>query len=331
MKAQVMTKIAPIEEGPLSFQAFHDPVLRPHGVLIRVKACGVCHSNLHMIEGELQSFGLPARLPIVPGHEVVGVVEELGKAAFGFQVGQRVGIQVMHEACRHCEYCLTGREHLCLNRQSTGETVDGGYAELIEAPYDFIYALPDNLRDIEAAPLFCPGVTAYRSVRRAGVKFGQRVVIMGIGGVGHMSLQFVKLAGAEAIAVDVSQGQLDLARELGADHVLLPSEVDDFVKSARPDVVMVHTPARSAIKQGSKIVKRGGTILLAVLGELSPSMEQNVVTSVIGPRQDMRDVLNLASSRKIRVKARSYPLQETANVLARLKRGGIVGRAVVTP
>ena len=119
---------------------------------------------------------------------------------------ERVGVQVLYEACGTCEYCLTSREHLCLKAKVTGETVDGGFAELIAAPSDFVYAVPDNLSDQEAAPLFCPGVTAYRAVKRAGVRMGDKVVVMGVGGVGHLSLQFAKLAGAEVIAVDESRG-----------------------------------------------------------------------------------------------------------------------------
>ena len=227
MKAQLCTRIDKIENKPLSYETVDDPKLEPNQVLIRIKACGVCHSNLHMIEGEFKEFGIPAKLPIIPGHEITGVIEEHGKDAKGFEVGERVGVQVLYESCRTCEYCITGRENLCLSRKATGEAVDGGYAEYIAAAYDFIYNLPDNIGYEEGASLFCPGVTAYRAVKRAGVKFGQRVAVIGIGGVGHMSLQFAKLAGAETIAIDKSEVQLKLAEDFGSDYAFLADDAEN--------------------------------------------------------------------------------------------------------
>ncbi|MBC7092330.1 MAG: alcohol dehydrogenase catalytic domain-containing protein, partial [Nitrososphaeria archaeon] len=292
------------------------------------------HSNLHMIEGDFRDFGIPAKLPIIPGHEITGVVEEVGKGVRGFGVGDRVGVQVLYESCRSCDYCLSGNENLCLERKGTGESVDGGYAEYIVAPYDFIYRLPDNLGFEEAAPLFCPGVTAYRAVRKAGVTFGQKVAVIGIGGVGHMSLQFAKLAGAEVTAIDVNEETLRMAEELGADNVLLASQVEEHVlRSGKFDVVMVHAPSQKAVEQAQKIVKRAGTILMAVKGNMNISFpeEHKIISSVIGSRQDMRETLKIASTRKIKVKYTTYKLSEAEQVLIRLKQGKIVGRAVLTP
>ena len=164
MKAQVLTRIDKIENHPLSYTTVEDPKPEPDQLLIRVKACGVCYSNLSMIEGEFKEiFGIPTKLPIIPGHEITGVVEELGSRAKGFSRGDRVGVQVLWKTDGTCEFCQTGRENLCLNRQTTGENVDGGFAELITAPSNHVYRLPDNLPFDESAPLFCPGVTAYRA------------------------------------------------------------------------------------------------------------------------------------------------------------------------
>ena len=271
LRAQVLHRIAPIEEGPLQYSSsVDDPKLRPNDVLIKIKACGVCHSNLHMIEGEFRVFGVPSRLPIIPGHEITGVVADVGADVKRWHVDDRVGVQVLYEACGMCEFCLTGREHICLNFKGTGESVDGGFAELITAPSDFIYAVPENLGDEEAAPLFCPGVTAYRAVKRANVRVGNKVAIMGVGGVGHMSLQFAKLAGAEVIAVDRSRGALDLAAELGADVAISPADLDEhLVQHGRPDVIIVHAPAQPAIDQAFRSIKKGGTVMMAVLGNVS--------------------------------------------------------------
>jgi propanol-preferring alcohol dehydrogenase len=318
----------------MSYGDVPDPRPRDDQVLIRIKACGVCHSNLHMIEGEFKVFGIPAKLPIIPGHEITGVVEEVGRDVRGFEAGERVGVQVLYESCRTCEYCLTGNENLCLERQTTGETVDGGYAEYIAAPYDFVYRLPDKLGFEEAAPLFCPGVTAYRAVRRAGIRFGQKVAIIGIGGVGHMSLQFARLSGAEIAAVDRSEAQLSLARELGAEHVLLSEQVEDFVReNGKFDIVMVHAPSQKAVDQAARIVKRGGTILMAVLGQVEVIFpdEIKIIPSVIGSRQDMKETLKIASTGKIKVKYTTYKLNEAEQVLMQLKKGQIIGRAVLTP
>ncbi len=318
----------------MSYDDVPDPRPGDSQVLIRNKACGVCHSNLHMIEGEFKVFGIPAKLPIIPGHEIAGVVEEVGRDVRGFERGERVGVQVLYESCRTCEYCLTGNENLCLERKTTGESVDGGYAEYIVAPHDFIYKLPDNIGFEEAAPLFCPGVTAYRAVRRAGIRLGQKVAIIGVGGVGHMSLQFARLAGAEIVAVDRAEAQLSLARELGAEHALLSEEVEDFVKNnGKFDVVMVHAPSQKAVDQATRIVKRGGTILMAVLGRVEVIFpeEVKIVPSVIGSRQDMKETLKIASTGKIKVKYVTYKLNEAEQVLTKLKKGEIIGRAVLTP
>lgn len=334
MKAQLLERIAPIENGPLQYSTVEDPKARPNDVLIRIEACGVCHSNLHMIEGEFRVFGAPGKLPIVPGHEITGVVESVGSDVKNWKSGDRVGVQVLYEACGTCEFCLSGREQLCQNKKVTGETVDGGYAELIAAPSDFVYSVPDNLDIVEAAPLFCPGVTAFRAVKRAHVQMGNKVVVMGVGGVGHMTVQFAKLAGAEVIAVDRSPAALGLARELGADVAIPPDELDAHVsKFGNPDVIFVHAPAQPAIDLAFRTIKTGGTVLMAVLGNVSVVFphEYTIVTSVIGTRSDMLETLKIAERGKIRVKTKSFPLSEASAILQDLKRGQITGRAVLVP
>lgn len=330
----MLEKIAPIEDGPLKFTSVPDPKVGKSDVLVKIKACGVCHSNLHMIEGEFKVFGVPSKLPIIPGHEITGVVQSVGSDVKKWKAGDRVGVQVLFEACGTCEFCLTGFEQLCLYKKVTGETVDGGYAELISAPSDFIYAVPDNLSDEEAAPLFCPGVTAYRAVKRAGVRMGQKVVVMGVGGVGHMTLQFSKLAGAEVIAVDKSPRALALAEELGVDVAITPEKLEERVtKSGNPDVIFVHAPAQPAIDLAFRSIKSGGTVMMAVLGNVSVvfPQEYTIMTSVIGTRSDMIETLKIAGAGKVKVKSRSFPLSEAMTILTKLKRGEVLGRAVLVP
>jgi propanol-preferring alcohol dehydrogenase len=330
-----MHKPGLLENKPLIYEEYPDPVIKDDEVLLRIKACGVCHSNLHMIEGDWQFLGLPGKLPIIPGHEIVGTVERIGEKVEGHSVGETAGIQVLYDSCGKCEFCLTGRENLCLNQSSTGETVDGGYAEFIKVPYRHAYPVPSNLSFEEAAPLFCPGVTAYRAVKRAGVSFDQTVVVFGIGGVGHLSLQFAKLAGAETIAVDPSRNTLAMAKELGSDYAVLPEELDDLLATTgKPDVVMIHTPSTKAIEKAIKIVKRGGNVMLATIGSPPPvnfNEEHNVLTSVIGTRNDMNMVLKLASKHRIKAKVKSYDLKEANDVLLKMKNGEIVGRTVLSP
>jgi alcohol dehydrogenase, propanol-preferring len=334
MKAQLCTSIDKIENHSLKYTTVKEPTPDSDQVLIKIKACGVCYSNLHMIEGELRQFGVPAKLPIIPGHEVTGIVEEIGNLTRKFQRGDRVGVQVLWKTDGTCEFCLSGRENLCLKRQTTGEVVDGGFADYMIAPSDFVHRLPENLGFEESAPLFCPGITGYHSIKRARVRLGNRVAVIGIGGVGHMSLQFAKLAGAETIAVDQSVDKLKLAKNIGADHTLSANDVVEFIeKTGRPDIVLVHAPSQKAVEQALRIVKRGGTVLMGVCGNASISFpeEHSIIGSVIGTRQEMNETLKLASSGKIKVDWTTYKLSEAENVLIKLKQGKIVGRAVITP
>jgi len=287
-----------------------------------------------MIEGDWQHMGLPGKLPIIPGHEIVGVVEEVGKRTNGFEVGQNAGVQCLYDACGRCEFCLTGREHLCLTEKVTGETVDGGFAELISVPYEYAYPVPERMKCEEAAPLFCPGITAYRAINRSGIKFGQKIAIFGIGGVGHLSLQIAKLAGAEVIAVDTGEKQLELARDLGADYTGLPEQLEQLVtKIGRPDVVAIHVPSQKALDLACKLVKRGGTILQCVFGTPTVNFadEVTVITSMVGTRSDMNEVLKLANQGEILVKSTACALSEANEALLKLKRGQVVGRLALLP
>jgi len=334
LKAQVLHRTDLIENKPLQLENYLDPVPNENEILIRVKACGVCHSNLHVVEGDWRWFGIPAKLPIIPGHELVGIVEEVGQRTTGFDVGQMAGVQSLYDTCGRCEYCLTGREHLCMTQQVAGETVDGGFAELIKVPWQHAYAAPDNMKVEEAAPLYCPGVTAYRAIKRSGVRFGQKIAIFGIGGVGHLSVQFAKMAGAEVIAVDTGQAQLAMARELGADHTARPDELENLLsKIGRPEVVAIHVPSQKAIDQAYAIVKRGGTILQCVFGRplINFAEEPTIITSLIGTRNEMNDVIGLAIKGKITVKSKPCSLSEANEALLKLKKGEVVGRLALLP
>jgi len=336
MKALVLDRLAAMEDDPLEYREVDDPTVGTDEVLLRVSACGVCHSNLHLIEGDLQVYGVPSMLPIIPGHEVVGRVVGVGhgaKGEDGVEMGKRMGVSVIWRSCGRCEYCLSGDENLCPARVITGEHVDGGYAEYIRAKRDFVYPVPDGVSDVDAATLFCPGVTAYRAVERARIEPGESVMVIGIGGVGHFSVQFAKLRGARVTAVDLSEAQLELASDLGADAAVLSSEAEEFVRAERPTKVILHTPAPAAVELATKVVKSRGTILMAVFGQVPVGFggEVSIVTSMAGTKRDLGRMMELVSQGRVKVKATGYPLSEGADVLRWLKAGEIVGRAVLVP
>lgn len=337
MKAALLYKPAPAEKDPLIIEDLPVPEPKDGQVLVKVEACGVCRSNLHMIEGDWVKYGLPSKSPIIPGHEIVGKISEIGRGVEGLDIGQRVGIQPLWTACGRCEYCLKGFEHLCPSKKITGETVDGGYAEYILADWRYIYPIPDNLDPVEAAPLFCPGVTAYGAVLKAELKPGKRVAVFGIGGVGHMVVQIAKLYGAEVIAVSRSEEHLKVAEELGADLTINSSTSDpvgEIKKLGGVDASIVFAPSDIAAEQAIKVTKPLGTIVIGVhvrLGEFFFHEEKRIVGSVIGSRWMMRDVIDLARAGKIRVVCEKYPLEKVNEVLKKLKMGKVRARAVLVP
>ena len=334
----VLNQTAPIETKPLKLTDVNMPTLGKNEVLMKITACGVCRSNLHLIEGDWLKYGIPPKLPIIPGHEIVGIVESVGGDVTTFAIGERIGIQPLYNSCRHCDYCLTGREHLCDARQITGDTEDGGYSEYIKVPYDFTYKIPDGIDDLHAAPLFCPGVTAYRAVRHADLSPGKTVAVFGIGGVGHLVLQIAKLYGAKVIAVTRSKVHQHLASKLGADTIISPLE-EDVVQSIQKmgfvDSVIVFAPAKEALSQAVKSVKKGGTIVMGVFGSIGDEFmfvdEKVIKGSVIGSRKDMKEVLALAADGSIEVVCEKHSLNDANEVLTKLKTGGIEAIAVLMP
>jgi len=290
-----------------------------------------------MIEGDFVGFGVPAKLPIIPGHEIVGSIAGLGDGTSGFKKGDRVGVQPLWSTCGACEFCLSGREEICPSKQITGETVDGGYADYVVGDAAHVYSLPDSLQYVEAAPLFCPGVTAYGAVKKAGLAPGKRVAVFGIGGVGHMVVQLAALHGAELVAVTRGQDHAKLAEELGATSVVDPSEKDSeevLRKIGLVDSSIVFAPSSPIAQLAIRATKPGGTIVVGVaakLGEFPFVLEKKIVGSLIGSRQDMKEVLNLAKTGKLKAVCESYQLEQANEVLLKLKRGEVRGRAVLVP
>ncbi|MEJ2259874.1 MAG: alcohol dehydrogenase catalytic domain-containing protein, partial [Nitrosopumilaceae archaeon] len=217
MRAMVLSECAPIETNPLKLtQIDKHQIKRPNEILLKIEACGVCHSQLHGIEGDWKDLGIPPTLPTVPGHEVVGKVIEIGDQVTKFKVGDRAGITPLLEACKSCQYCNEGKEYLCESSTITGESTRGGYTEFITVTEDFATKVPESMKPEYAAPLFCAGITAYKAVKAAEPEPNKKIGIFGIGGVGHMAVQFARVEGCEVIAISRNQSHLDVAERLGA-------------------------------------------------------------------------------------------------------------------
>jgi propanol-preferring alcohol dehydrogenase len=335
MRAMALGRTAPIEEHPLALADLPTPSAGPGELLVKISTCGVCRSNLHMIEGDWVAAGVPAKLPIVPGHEICGRVAEIGPNVDGFALGERVGIQPLWTSCLRCEYCLTAREHLCLSKEITGETVDGGYAEYILAKAAHTYHVPDEIPDVEAAPLFCPGITAYHAVRKAELVPGQRVALFGMGGVGHMVVQFARLCGADVITVSRGKQHRELAEKLGSVSTIDPS-AGDAVRRLQGDggidAAIVFAPSDEALQQALSAVKRGGIVVNGAASQPGPLTfpeEKRIAGTVIGNRQEMREVLRIAAAGKVKVVAETFALEQANEALERLKRGEFEARAVL--
>ncbi|MEM2140449.1 alcohol dehydrogenase catalytic domain-containing protein [Nitrososphaera sp.] len=341
MKAMVLDRCAPIETRPLKLRTLANPEIKNRNDLfIEIEACGVCRSNLHMIEGDWKDRDSPSVLPVVPGHEVVGVVKKAGAGARRIKQGDRVGIQPLFSSCLKCGYCKSGKEHLCDDAEITGESVQGGYAEFIVASEDFVTPIPDSIDSPHAAPLFCPGITAYKAVKASEPAKGRSVGIFGVGGVGHLAVQLAKMEGSRVVAISRAKKHLDLAKKLGADNaVAYQDSPDQFVKQLKKeegllDSAIVFAPSENAIDAAIKSVKKGGLVVVGVVGNIpnfSAFDEKTVRGTVIGSRQDMADLVKVASESSLKVVIETHRLAEANEVLARLKNSEVEARAVLVP
>jgi len=328
---------------PLIIQEIPTPTPGSGEVLIKVVACGVCHSDLHLALGEWDLLRPITKLPLVLGHEVTGSVVAVGEGVTGFNVGDRVGAPWLHWTCGECEFCLMERETLCSKQQVTGCTVDGGFAEFISAKASHIAKLPDNLSFEETAPLLCAGLTVHSAMKKSEVRAGQKVAIFGVGGLGHLAIQLAKARGAEVIAVDVTDDKLELARECGADITInaATAQAHREIKKATgggAHVVMVTSGSRAAYDTALRSIRKAGT--LAIVG-MAPdpvplstvamvSGEYRVVGSAVGSREDLREVLRLAAEGKVKCRVETRAFDQVDAVLNEMKDGRLLGRVVLS-
>jgi propanol-preferring alcohol dehydrogenase len=340
MRAMVLSECALIETRPLKLTEIdRHEIKKPDEILLKIEACGVCHSQLHGIEGDWKDIGIPPTLPTVPGHEVVGKVVEIGSNVTKFKIGDRAGITPLLEACKVCQYCKEGKEQLCESSIITGESLKGGYAEYITVSEDFATKIPESMKSEYAAPLFCAGITAYKAVKAAEPQSHKKIGIFGIGGVGHMAVQFAKVEGCDVIAFSRSKNHLDVAKKLGAIDIMTFSENQEFLDELKKrhgmlDAAIVFAPADIVTDVAIKSVKRGGLIVIATVGK-NPTFfafdEKTIRGTVIGSTKDMEQVIKICDEKKFTVITETYPLEKANEVLKKLKDSQIQARAVLMP
>lgn len=333
MFAQELDTPGPLASAPLEWRATTRPEPGPGQLVIEVASCGVCRSNLHMVQGDWVAGGVPAISPIIPGHEVTGRVVALGEGADGFAIGDPVGVQPVWWTCEECEFCTSGREQLCHRRIITGEHVNGGYAEFMLANAAHTYRVPDELDLIDAAPLFCPGITAFGAVQKAAIVPGQKVAVFGLGGVGHMAVQFAALAGGDVVAVGRNAEHLRVARELGASAVVDSTDPEQLASIEDSiDVVFTFADADVVTAQAFAALKWGGTLVAGVplnVAGFHFNKAQTIKASILGNREQMRTVLELAAAGKITTVVERFAMSEAAHALDLLAAGRLSSRAVL--
>jgi propanol-preferring alcohol dehydrogenase len=330
MQAMLLKKPNLIENNPLQFVELEKPKIKSDEILIKVKVCGVCHTDLHTVEGELQ---LPKK-PLVPGHQVVGVVEESGSEVTRFKIGDRVGMAWLHSACEKCKFCLAEKENLCENAKFTGYHVDGGYAQYAVISQNFAYHIPDGFSDVQAAPLLCGGIIGYRALRLSGIKPGGVLGLYGFGNSAHVAIQIAVHWGCEVFVFTRSEEHQRLALDLGA--VWTGTSKDKAPQKL--DSAIIFAPAGKLVPDALEALDKGGTLALAGIymtpvPQLDYSKhlyhERTLRSVANATRRDGEELLKLAAEIPIRTTTTAFPLKDANKVLQLLKQSKIDGAAVL--
>ncbi len=327
----MVKEFAPIDRNPLELVDIPVPEPGPEEILIRNKVCGVCHTDLHTVEGELPQV----KLPIVPGHEVVGIVEKRGENASRFSEGDRVGVAWLFSACGECEFCLRGNENLCITPRFTGCSVNGGFADCMVVPEKFAYVIPERLiDDTEAAPLLCAGIIGYRALRLSEIKPGQRLGLYGFGASAHLAIQVALYWECEIYVFSRSEAHRALARKLGASWT--GTSKDEPPSKLHSSIIFA--PVGELVLDALSVLEKGGTVALAGI-YMSPIPEMDYVKYLYqertlrsvanATRQDGEELLRIAAEIPIRPVTQVFILEEANKVLQLLKAGKINGAAVL--
>lgn len=337
MKAAVLHRL----KTPLAIERVPIPAPGHGELLIKVTACGVCHSDLHAVDGD---WTPPPVLPLIPGHEVTGRVAKAGPGVTGFAEGDAVGVPWLYSACGQCEFCLAGMETICKAAEATGYTKPGGYAEYMVAPAAYVARLAAATDPYAMAPILCAGVTTYRGLKRTGARPGQWVSIVGIGGLGHIAIQYARAMGLRVAAVDVAKDKLELARALDAEHVV-DAAAGDPAEAIQREIggshaAVVTAVAPRAFEQAVAMLRPGGTVAWIGLpggkaDEIRTSIsaivngELSVRGSNVGTRADLDEAVGFAARGLVTATTRTVALEEINTVLDEMRQGRIVGRVVL--
>lgn len=337
MQAAVLHRIG----DPLVIETRQVPEPGHGEILIRVTACGVCHSDLHAVKGDWDP--LPS-LPLIPGHEVTGHVAAVGSGVTGFAVGQTIGVPWMYSACGNCEFCLAGMETICLRAEATGYTRPGGYAEFLIADAAYCGTIPEGADLYEMAPVLCAGVTTYRGIKRSGARPGQWLAVIGIGGLGHIAVQYARAMGLRVAAIDVHDEKLAAASGLGAEIVVNSRDTDPGARLKNElggmHAAIVTAVSPRAFEQSVTVLRNGGTVTwIGLPGGESDQVRLSIATIVnaeitvrgsnVGTRQDLQEAIDFAARRLIRPRIEKQPLSAINEVFARMEQGRIDGRVVL--
>jgi propanol-preferring alcohol dehydrogenase len=333
MKAAVVTSFT----QPLDVREVPVPEPGPGQVLIRMETCGLCHTDIHAARGDWPVKPTP---PFIPGHEGIGIIEELGPDVHQRRVGDRVAIPWLGDACGECRYCISGWETLCEQQQNSGYSIDGAFAEYAVASARYVVPVPEGVSSLDAAPLACAGVTTYKAAKVADIMPTHRVAVFGVGGLGHLAVQYAHIMGGSVIAVDLDQAKLDLAIELGADQVVNARETDPVAAIQAlggADVAFALAVAPAAFEQAFNSLRRGGTLLCVALppdaSMTIPIFDTvlkgiSIIGSIVGTRQDLVEVFDLHAAGRTRVVAAGRKLDDVNAAIDEVLSGTVAGRIV---
>jgi propanol-preferring alcohol dehydrogenase len=334
-------QVAQVEQfgQPLVLKNIDVPTPGPGQILVKTEACGVCHTDLHARDGD---WPLKPALPFTPGHEGIGLVVAMGEGVTAVKLGERVGVPWLYSACGHCEFCLAARETVCAEAQFGGYTKNGGFAEYILADPNYVAHIPAGLSAVDAAPLICAGITSYKGIKETRAKPGEWIVISGIGGLGHLGVQYAKAMGLRVCAVDIDDGKLAHATRLGADAVVNPKRGDPIatvkaITGGGAHGVLITAPSLPAFKQGVGFTRKWGTCVLVGIppGEFPMPLFDvvaNCVTvrgSFVGTRKDMAEALAFAVNGQVKADIELQPLSAINSVFERLAKGEVPSRVVL--
>ena len=337
MRAAVVTDF----RKPLQVLDLPLPTPGPDEVLVRVEVTGLCHTDIHAARGEWPVKPSP---PFVPGHEGIGHVEALGSAVTSRTVGDRVAIAWLAYACGQCRSCVSGWETLCLQQRNAGYSVDGTMAEYVVVPAAYATPVPDGISSTDAAPLTCAGVTTYKAIKVAGVQAAETVAVFGVGGLGHLAVQYARLAGGLVVGVDVEDAKLAMATELGADHVV-NARVEDPVAAVQAlggaDVAVALAVSAASFDQAFRSLRRGGRLVCVGLPADGAAMAvpifdlvlggKSVIGSIVGTREDLADVFALHAAGRTRVITVERQLDEVNESMDDVLAGRVPARVVLRP